>query len=148
MDYDKLKINNKTLLDYLDEEVNSKEYSLSDLTNDAFVVKTDKIESVEHSNYTLKLSDCSVSPGNYGPSSDVTIGSTNTGSITIPYFTVNSQGIVTSVSNKTLSISNSCSNCSQCSKYSACSNCQQCSAYSCRTNHSRYSRCSQCSQSP
>lgn len=121
---------------------------LSQLINDSdYVTATGSVYSVTSATNTAQITGNSgVSAGTYGPTANVSIGRTNSGSIVIPYFTVTAQGIVTSVTNRTLSITTGCSNCgycsvcSQCNQSSGCNNCSTCS------NCNNCSRCNKCSQ--
>lgn len=66
------------------------------------------------------------SEGNAGLTADLTINNNQTKDIIVPFFTVNSQGHITSFGQKTITIStgrygNSCVNCSDCNDYDYCS---------------------------
>lgn len=144
-DLKRITLQNQNLQQIVEEKAQKTYHTkLSQLINTAgFVTANDTVNHAVTADNTQKITGVSgVNAGTYGPSANVTIGNVNSGTITIPQFTVNAQGIVTSVTNRTLSVKNACSNCSKCSQGSGCSQ------SSCGSNHSRCSNCSQCDQTP
>ena len=78
-------------------------------------------QTVDTSAFALKSQLASVAAGTTGPSAAVTITvkgntvtSSTSGSIVVPYFTVNEAGCVTGRGTRTLTIKYACSHCSQC----------------------------------
>ena len=80
---------------------------LSQLINTAgFVTANDTVNHAVTADSTEAITGSSgASAGTYGQPTDVTIGGTESGTVTIPYFTVNAQGIITSVTQRTLNVS-------------------------------------------
>ena len=143
----RIKIQNEKLDEIVENKAQTTYHTkMSQLINTAgFVTKDGTVNHAVRADNTQKLTGVSgVNAGTYGPSGNVTIGNTGSGSIIIPQFTVNAQGIVTSVTNRTLKITNKCSNCSHCNKTTSCSETSGCSD----CGRSSYSRCSNCGDSP
>lgn len=78
----------------------------SDLVNDSnFAVSTGTIAHATNTKSAVQLSGTSgVKGGTYGPSANVTVSGTTKKSITIPQITINAQGRITAVTNRTLSV--------------------------------------------
>lgn len=125
----------RSLGEFIDEEISYiRPHNTSDLTNDSNFI-TDK-DSIDSATVALKsatnLVGNRVAAGTYGPSANVTIPANNgTGTINIPYFVVNDQGVVTNVAQRTLRVTSGCSHCSYESK---CDYCSKCSYSSCSYN--------------
>lgn len=147
-DLNRIKINTESLQDVVEQKA-EKSYptKLSQLINTSgFVTADGTVNHAQQADSADEITVTSgVTPGTYGPTEDVIISNTGTGTIFVPQFTVNNQGLVTSVMHRELSISNTCSACSHCDKTSGCSEGSRCS-HGCTSNHSR--SCSQCSQTP
>lgn len=143
----KILIDNIDVLSTLENDINtSLKFNASSYKNNiGAITNSEPVDSAAHSNTATTLkNDSGVSAGSFGPSSNVTIESGGfTNNILIPYFTVNSEGIITSIGNRTLTVTTGCDNCAV---YSECSNCTKCTVCSrCSYN---CNRCSNCSQSP
>lgn len=136
-------VSDKDLTAIVNDQVQSETPTkLSDLENDAgYVTTTGHVAHAKTANAATNLTGASgVTAGTYGPSASVSITTGQTKSINIPYFTVNSAGIVTYMTQRTLKVTsgcNNCSNCGQCNNYSGCSQCSTC-------NNCGY-RCPDCS---
>lgn len=120
---------------------------VSYLENDSnFVTAEGSVKSVEVASTTKAITNTSgVSANTYGPTTDVTIAAKTSGSINIPYFTVNEQGIITSAVNRKLSIKTGCSHCNNCSVTTSCTYCKDCSYCS---NCGDCSHCGDCNCEP
>lgn len=120
---------------------------LSELQNDSsFVTSSGSVQSVQVANTAKTITGGSgVSANTYGPTGNVTINASASGSINIPYFTVNSQGIITSAVNRKLTITTGCSNCNNCTVTTSCTYCTDCSQC---TDCSKCSHCSDCNCEP
>ena len=136
-------VNGKNLLDIAQEKTEQQKPTISQLQNDSnFVQPSGSVRSVQIATNTTNITGSSgTSTGTFGPTGNVTVNRNSSGSIKVPYFSVNEQGLITSVTNRTLSITTGCSNCNQCSVYDSCSHCTDC--INC-VDCSRYSRCSDC----
>lgn len=124
---------------------------LSELTNDAKYAKTsDKIASAKTADSATTLSSNSgVTAGSKGPTASLTLAANSkTGSIKIPQFTVTEQGIITAMTERTLTITTGClecsvsSGCDQCPKCNQTSGCKQCS------DCNNCDRCNHCDRFP
>lgn len=144
-----IKISGKSITTVVDEVVvESNPTKLSEIENDsAYVTTSGHVKSAKTATSATTVSNTSgVSAGSYGQGGSVTITQTKTGSVKIPYFTVNAQGLVTSMGYRTLTVTagcKRCTNCSQCNKTSGCSQTSGCS-HSC----SRCSHCGDCNCEP
>lgn len=118
---------------------------VSELENDSkFVTSSGSVASVSSAGSTVKVTGATgTASGNFGGASNVTLGSTGSASISVPYFKVNEQGLITQVTNRTLSMTTGCSNCSHCSVYNNCSQCSNCNI--CDRCSRTCSNCSDCS---
>lgn len=139
-DLTNIKLKTTTVQALVDDDIKSKVPTTTNkITNDAnFVKVSGKVNSAVNADKTTKLTGKSgVIAGTYGPSTNVTIGNTERKSITIPQFTVNAQGIITSVTSRTYTVANACSNCTecdhcvQCNVTSGCAQCTNCSRSTC-----------------
>ena len=121
--------------------------NISQLTNDsAFVTSSGSVQSVDTATNTTDITGASgTSSGSFGAAGNVTLGSSGSASIRVPYFRVNEQGLITQVTNRTLSMTTGCSNCSQCSQYSSCSQCSDCNV--CNNCSRTCSNCYECNDS-
>jgi len=105
----------------------------SQLTNDSgYITTSGHVASANTANSAQYLTGTSgVSAGTYGPGSNVTIGNNGgSGTIAIPYYTVNAQGLITSIGTRTLKVTTGCNNCSNCS-YHQCNYCDNCNCGCC-----------------
>lgn len=140
-----IKLKGVDLVTSIDEQVKAKiPTKISQLTNDSgYVTTSGSVASANTATTATNLTGTSgVTAGTYGPSANVTIANNNrTGSIVIPYFTVNTQGRITNMVNRTLKVTTGCNNCSvtsgcsqcnNCSQTSGCSNCNNCSNCNCQ----------------
>lgn len=137
-----IKISGKPVQTLIDERaIELAAVKTSDLENDVgYITVNDTVANSNTADTATKITTNSgVSAGAKGPTANVSIAQNNKkGSIQIPYFTVNAQGIITSAGTHTLTVTTGCNNCSVtsgCTQYSRCS-------------RSSYSRCSRCSDSP
>ncbi len=133
-DLNRIVLQNETLQQIVEDKAEKTYHTkLSQLINTAgFVTANDTVNHAVTADATEAITGSSgASAGTYGQPTDVTIGGTKSGTVIIPYFTVNAQGIITSVTQRTLSVSNTCSNCTH-TMYSRCGQCG---------DHSRHSRC-------
>jgi len=123
----KLTINSTAIETAVQQTAQSKfPTKMSQLTNDSgYVTASGSVDSVSTATNTSRITGGSgVSAGTYGAGGNVTVGNKGSGSISIPYFTVNAQGRVTASYNRTLYINTHCNDCSHCSyTCSYCSNC-------------------------
>ena len=141
-------IKDKNLNDLIKEQANAEmPKNISELQNDsAFVTSSQSVRSVNTATNTTDVTGSSgTATGTFGPGSNVTLGSSGSASISVPYFKVNEQGLITQVTNRTLSMTTGCSNCSQCSVYYSCSQCSNCSV--CNDCSQTCSRCYECNDS-
>lgn len=113
----------------------------SDLENDiGYITSSGSVASATVATTATNLTGNSgVSAGTQGPGANISVGTGGQGSISIPYFTVNAQGLITSMGTRTLTVYSGCSQCSNCGHCSVTSGCSQCS------NCSICSRCTNCS---
>ena len=120
----------QTLVD--EEALSLATVKTSDLENDVgYVTVNDTVANSNTADTATKITTNSgVSAGAKGPTANVSIAQNNkTGSIAIPYFTVNAQGIITSAGTRTLKVTTGCNNCAVYSGCSQCSNCSNCNNY-------------------
>jgi hypothetical protein len=133
-----IKISGRSVQELIDEEaISLVAVKTSDLENDVGYVTVN--DTVANSNTadsaTGLVTPSGVQASSYGPTANVNIAQGGkTGSIDIPYFTVNAQGIITSMTTHKLTVTTGCNNCNVIVPYSRCSRCG--------TN------CSHCSESP
>lgn len=107
-----------------------------------YVTKSGKVYSVDTATNTKELTNPSgVSQGRYGATNNVTISNSGSNSIKIPYFSVNSQGLITSMVNRTLSVTTACEYCSKCDHTASCTNCSNCTNCS-KCNYDSHCNCS------
>lgn len=102
----------QTLIDQ--EAVSLVAVKTSDLENDVgYVTVNDTVANANTADTATAISTPSgVRANSYGPTANVNIAQGGkTGSINIPYFTVNAQGIITSMTTHKLTVTTGCNNC-------------------------------------
>ena len=151
-DYSELKIGSVAIDDYIKQRTgDAKPTKMSELTNDAnFATFDDKIASATNADKAVSLTTKSgVTAGSKGPTGSVTIAANNkTGTIKIPQFTVNEQGIITSITERTLTITTGCMHCTVTPGCDQCSHCEQTSGCSQCSDCNRCNNCNDCQQYP
>ena len=140
-----IKINGKSITTVISEAVvESNPKKLSEIDNDsAYVTTSGHVKSAKTAtNATTISSSSGVKAGSYGQGESVTITQAQTGSMQIPYFTVNAQGLITSMGYRTLKVTAGCKDCTNCSQCNKTSGCDQTSGGGCGDCSYSCSRCS------
>lgn len=144
-EYTQLNVNGVAVDDLIKEKVAAaKPTKMSQLTNSGkFAKSTDTIASAASADTATNLvGNSGVTAGTKGAVSNTTINANKgTGSIKIPQFTVNAQGIITSLVERTLTITTGCA---ECSVTSGCANCTQCNVTSGCKNCNDCNNCGKC----
>lgn len=144
-EYTQLTVNGVAVDDLVKEQtIAAKPTKMSQLANDAnFAKTTDTIAAAATADTADNLVGKSgVTAGTTGATGNVTISSNRgSGTIKIPQFTVNAQGVITSLVERTLTITTGCS---ECSVTSGCNNCSQCNVTSGCRNCRDCTNCDKC----
>lgn len=122
-----IKINNTSVQTLVDQEALSLvAVKTSDLENDVGYVTVDgTVANANTADTATAISTPSgVQANSYGPTANVNIAQGGkTGSVDIPYFTVNAQGIITSMTTHKLTVTTGCNNCNVIIPHSRCGHC-------------------------